>query len=329
MDIKRKILLAIVIFAMLPVAVFAVWIVVEMNKPPEYDWAVRLMSTPVGGGCSHYVSSDVPKDIPDSDLDGVSSTLYVSDTGYLAPWGITLTLTISHEYMGDLNVYLISPDSTESRVIHWIDGSDDGFIDTVLWDGAEVDLDDGSYPYTGLYLPEEPMAPVFNPGYQQFTGTSIQGTWTLKVVDDGYGDVGTLDDWEIDLCYQPAVTPTPETWCFRQFGAHPTDCANPVVTPLPPLEPFDTIEHHGEYFASVNVRYDAESYFCVYGDASVNWYYKTQSIPFPNDNCLVGAGAYWYATPVPTIIDYEWCYDYPTAPCPGTTPDRQWIIETG
>jgi len=120
--------------------------------------------------------------IPDNNPGGVSSVITVSEAGTLSD--ITVDMDITHSFIGDLTVTLTSPAGT---VI-------------TLHNGTGSNADDilGNYPET---------IAVDGPGQlTDFFGESIQGDWTLFVVDDASSDSGTLNGWGIHL--QIPIVPT-------------------------------------------------------------------------------------------------------------------------
>ncbi len=106
----------------------------------------------------------------------------VEDSGTLSD--ITVDLDITHTFIGDLTVTLTSPAGTV----------------VTLHNGTGSNSDDilGNYPGS---------LAVDGPGdLADFQGESIQGDWTLFVVDDASSDSGTLNVWGIHL--QVPVIPT-------------------------------------------------------------------------------------------------------------------------
>lgn len=130
-------------------------------------------STVLGAGQATVVdSSDVPHAIPDNSLPGVTSDLPVA--GYGPVSDLVLHVDITHPYIGDLRIYLLSPQGTSVQV--W--NRQGGFADNIHQD----------FP-----LPA-------------FDGEEMHGTWQLRVEDLGAGDAGTLDNWSLTLpLYQCSV----------------------------------------------------------------------------------------------------------------------------
>ncbi|MBN2217027.1 MAG: S8 family serine peptidase, partial [Pirellulales bacterium] len=167
----------------------------EMNDPADYDWvqngagywvnhnygfgavdataAVELaldwenVTEEVSTG-SHEVQ--VHEDIPDSDITGISSTVALDDSVEKIEW-VEVTVDIPHSYPNDLEIILVSPDGTESRLAE---------PTSLSW--------------------------YFGGSYEQWTfsschhwGESSEGQWTLKVRDLSSGISGVFNTWELNV----------------------------------------------------------------------------------------------------------------------------------
>jgi len=149
-----------------------------------------------GGGnqtCNTYTSTDVPKNIVDNQT--VASILSISATGTITDVNIK-NLGITHTYTSDLTVKL-KKSTTTVTVLSSLCGSENNIL---------LNFDDESYnayssipcPATnnGNYKPQNSLT--------AFDGLSVNGTWTLEVSDGAGGDIGTLNSWKIEVCYQTA-----------------------------------------------------------------------------------------------------------------------------
>jgi Ca2+-binding RTX toxin-like protein len=136
----------------------------------------------------------------------------IAFTGHV-PSGVVPTielinLSILHTFASDLEVSLTNPGGTTVDLFTDVGGSDAGFIDITLSDGALVDIatvnnaDDD--PDTGLFKPEGPAL------LSSLATGSMTGNWTLHVADDSLADVGKLLSWgiRITFSYNGTVTGT-------------------------------------------------------------------------------------------------------------------------
>ena len=109
--------------------------------------------------------------IPDNTLGGIERTLSVPDTGQLDT--IEIKLDITHTFIGDLMIRLISPSGTSVVLHNQSGGSADNLIRT--------------YGVTNTSA------------LQVLKGESISGNWRLNVSDHANADQGKLNRWAIKL----------------------------------------------------------------------------------------------------------------------------------
>ena len=116
--------------------------------------------------------------IPDNDSQGISSNIVSSDRGRIQ--SLRLDVDISHTYQGDLRVDLTSPSGT-NVVVHQSDQS-----------GQQHNLN--------LRLQTNDDDSPLN----RFIGEPIEGPWQLGVRDLLADDVGRLDEWSLEIGYEPS-----------------------------------------------------------------------------------------------------------------------------
>ena len=128
---------------------------------------VTVTVNPDGGDVDTrtFSSGDVPKSIPDNNSTGVTSTLTLND-GY-GIQNMQVSVDITHTYIGDLEVTLISPSGTQ----------------VVLHDNSGGSANNINETYT----------------VTAFNGQDAVGTWTLKAVDSARRDTGTIDNWSLTM----------------------------------------------------------------------------------------------------------------------------------
>ncbi|MDF2441593.1 MAG: hypothetical protein JWN98_2577 [Abditibacteriota bacterium] len=100
--------------------------------------------------------------IPDNNVEGVRSQLTLDDPAQSATTEANVYLDINHDYIGDLQVNLISPDGSREIVYDHAGGSADKLV-------------------LNRTLP--------------LKNRPVKGTYTLEVIDDGAEDTGTLVAW--------------------------------------------------------------------------------------------------------------------------------------
>ncbi len=110
-------------------------------------------------------------DIPDDDPNGIERTLGTNAPGQVK--GLSVSVDITHTFIGDLVVTLISPAGTSVDLHQRTGGSADNIIKT----------------YTVETTPD----------LEALLGKPIQGNWRLKVADLAGRDVGKLNRWSLKI----------------------------------------------------------------------------------------------------------------------------------
>ena len=158
-------------------------------------------------GTAVRVDNSIPLPIPDGSPVGAYSAVTVSNVT-TAISKVTVSLQINHTYDSDLLIQLISPDGTTNLLSasnggagqnYGINCSPDSFR-TTFDDDAPTSISAGVPPWTGLFKPQQPLA-IF----AGKSGTNINGTWFLHVVDQLAFFSGTLNCWSLNLI--PAQCP--------------------------------------------------------------------------------------------------------------------------
>lgn len=121
-----------------------------------------------------YTATDVPQNINDNST--ITSVVNVTDAYCIGD--VNVQVDITHTYIGDLIVEVISPAGTIVRLHNRTGGSADDIHR--LYDD-------------GVTNPDGPGA------LADFIGENVQGNWTLRVSDNAGQDVGTLDGWQLKI----------------------------------------------------------------------------------------------------------------------------------
>jgi subtilisin-like proprotein convertase family protein len=145
---------------------------------------------PLGGPqCAGFAATDVPKTILNHQ--SLSSSLDVT-TG-LELSDVSVTVHISHGYIGDLRVELVSPSGTPVILHNRSGGSSNNIHGT---------YDDDFTPFES---------------FSRFLGETALGNWTLRVRDGAAGDTGSLDSWSLEVCGRPFEETPPEMRFHRHW----------------------------------------------------------------------------------------------------------------
>jgi subtilisin-like proprotein convertase family protein len=112
------------------------------------------------------------QEIPDNDPVGVSSIIAIDQPGTVRQ--VKVSVNITHTYVGDLRIEILSP-SARGAVIHGrLGGGQDDLV--ITYDST---------------APSSALTPLI--------GQPMQGNWVLRVADLAGKDVGTLNQWSLEL----------------------------------------------------------------------------------------------------------------------------------
>ncbi len=148
--------------------------------------------------------------LTDNNCSGTFDTFSASVSGV----GVTdviqsITINISHSWVGDLNLFLVGPTGTIIELSTANGGSGVNYFNTVFSDGAPSYITTGSAPFTGSFKPEgrtnsdsqcDPAGTVGTYTFaSQFGGANPNGSWILKVKDGSPSDIGILNSWSVTI----------------------------------------------------------------------------------------------------------------------------------
>ena len=144
-----------------------------------------ITSTP-----SFSSASSLNLTIPDGNTTGVSSPIAVS--GLTNATVASVTVNIAHTWVGDVSIYLVCPDGTNLPLSTANGGSGDNYTNTVFSYNATTNISSASPPFTGSFTPE-------GGSFSPINNCTMNGNWTLLVVDDASGITGKLTNWSISF----------------------------------------------------------------------------------------------------------------------------------
>ena len=193
----------------------------------QIDSSGRLVVTAAGAVASN-TTAQAMADNGCAAGNGVTSTILVSGQATAVPSSkIAVRVNITHTFDADLKIFLIPPGG--GFVLALADnngGSADNFINTIFTDLALSSVTTGTAPFTGQYKPSG------NSTGCMLTGTVLanfgaigagnvvpNGTWTLKIFDNGISDIGTLNNWSISFTGPESITTADENNYIPKFSA--------------------------------------------------------------------------------------------------------------
>lgn len=182
-----------------------------LNPSTTYYW--RVISTSACGStvtssvfsfktgvvvCTVYNSTDVPKTISSSGTPTVNSTLSITPTQIIQDVNVS-TLTGTHTSINNLTFQLLSPAGASVTLLQNICATQDNF--NIKFD------DEASSAYNTI-----PCPPTNGNTYRPlnllsaFDGQAMNGTWTMRVVDNANNSGGSLTAWGLNICsYAPCT----------------------------------------------------------------------------------------------------------------------------
>jgi subtilisin-like proprotein convertase family protein len=165
----------------------------------EFGSVTRTVVLPVGFPtgtvpAGTFASGNVVVPIPDfvSGVPGIAEVaIPVDGTGLVG--NVKVSVRLNHTFDGDLQISLIAPSGKAVVLAERRGGSGDNFgsgatdcsgTPTVFDDSATTAISAGVAPFAGSFRPDTPLS--------GFKGTTMAGTWRLRVTDQAGLDVGTV-----------------------------------------------------------------------------------------------------------------------------------------
>jgi M6 family metalloprotease-like protein len=141
-----------------------------IDKGTLNSWGLEIVGS---GGMSTEINVEDAESqmIPDNDAVGITRSLKIDAPGKVK--NVEVTVDITHTYIGDLVVTLLSPNG--SRI--------------VLHDNFGAGQDNIMKTYSEATVPD----------LEELAGETISGNWSLKVADMMAQDVGKLNRWSLKI----------------------------------------------------------------------------------------------------------------------------------
>lgn len=135
--------------------------------------------------------------IQDFDTTVFTQTVTTLPINKLSPqYGLqSVEINLTHSYLQNLEIYLISPDGTYVNLVFNVGGNTDFFTSTIFTDTSNNHIQTTTIaqsPFTGYFKPNQPLGKLNN--YQ-----NGNGKWHLFIRDDSPGDVGNVIDWKLNF----------------------------------------------------------------------------------------------------------------------------------
>lgn len=112
----------------------------------------------------------------------------------------TVSVYLNHTFDSDLSLILYGPNGASAELSSNNGSSGDNYGTdcdagaTFFDDAAATSITNGAAPFVGTFRPETPLS-VFG----GLSGSDVNGTWKLRVIDSFTGDTGNLKCWSLYL----------------------------------------------------------------------------------------------------------------------------------
>jgi autotransporter-associated beta strand protein len=142
-------------------------------------------------------------DISTNILDLTTNDLPIVVSGISNPIvKVTVSLFVTHSFDGDLSFFLRGPNGSSVELSSGNGSLGDDYgaacgvdaLRTTFDDSASTLITAGTAPFTNSYRPESPLF-----AFTGLSGSDVNGTWNLRVIDGAAGDPGNLKCWSLFL----------------------------------------------------------------------------------------------------------------------------------
>ncbi|MEO0571215.1 MAG: proprotein convertase P-domain-containing protein, partial [Bacteroidota bacterium] len=172
------------------------WRVRPKNLCGNGTFGVPLSFTTSVVSCASFESNDLPQEISSEGTPTIMAKTFLAEDLRIAD--INVNLEISHTFLEDLTVSLISPSGTRVTLISKNCGNLNNIIAVFDDDGSPLDCS-GNPAINGLVRPLGSLS--------SFNGESTLGEWTLEIQDSAVSDGGSLDAFSLEICVEGTFRP--------------------------------------------------------------------------------------------------------------------------
>jgi len=193
---------------------------VALDNNTQYFWRVRAENGCGMGNysdifsfrtlninCENYTPTDLPITVPSIFTSTVSSTITIPDNGKLTSIQIE-NVQIAHSFIADLFVDIEAPSGESVRLVDGICFFEED-LELSFSDGANI---------LNAEIPCPPTNQIFVQPLEQLNqliGTEVKGDWKLVVRDNAILDGGSIERWDLNICYE---TPPPLAIAANRIG---------------------------------------------------------------------------------------------------------------
>lgn len=196
------------------------WRVKAINRCGQGTFTNPIFFSTVNLSCTTPVNNTVVSiaSVPNT---FVTSTINFNDATITNIYDLDITLNITHTWIQDMSIALVSPSGTLVNIIQENCSSEDN-INAVFDDnGSPITCSTTPPGISGRVKPVELLS--------SFNGENPNGIWTLEISDPWNGDGGSLNSWSLKICKQiPSTLSTPEVE-FKDLSVWPNPSRSNVT----------------------------------------------------------------------------------------------------
>ncbi len=205
-------------------------------ESPLPDWEVYLDLNRNGQLEQAIASLSSQQVVPLLFSQPVTSTINVGGPS-LPLVDVNVTVNFTHPFVGDLDVYLISPLGTRVELFTDVGAGSQNIVNLTLDDEALASITSASQPIANATHRPEGML-------SDFDGELPAGAWRLEITDDTSGEEGQLDSWELELIFGEPSTRSDAAGLYT-LAVEPGDYRVQRVIPSPWQATWPTSPHGG------------------------------------------------------------------------------------
>ncbi|QLE01506.1 proprotein convertase P-domain-containing protein [Galbibacter sp. BG1] len=165
------------------------WRVKPINTCGEGSFSTPFSFITVNISCDTF-TNDKAVNIPSEGANSVTSKINILQDGFLN--NITVSVNITHTWLEDLSLSLISPSGTVIPLLSEQCGEQNDIVAVFSDEGGIPNCQNSIPSLSGTIKPEEALSKI--------NGEPAKGVWRLKVDDANDEDGGTINSFELNIC---------------------------------------------------------------------------------------------------------------------------------
>lgn len=163
------------------------WRVTSENACGSATSEVSSFSTAT---CFSFSDTNLPTLILDQGGATYTSSITVAEDLLISD--IDIAIDITHSFTADLDISITSPSGTTINLSSDNGGDGQNYTNTIFDQEATTQITSASAPFSGSFRPEGDLSQLY--------GTMSAGEWMITIVDDAFGDGGSINNVGFTIC---------------------------------------------------------------------------------------------------------------------------------